>query len=265
MSPAGITGRCRRRRLPRDPHPAPARQEPEHARGLGRRPHRRQPAALGAVPRRADDRGDERDRASTSTRSATTSSTRARRSCCGCSTAAATRSTAAPTGTASTVPTSGSSRRTSSAETPGEPLFPPYAIRKFGDIKVGFIGMTLEGTPNIVVPSGDPGLEFLDEAETVNRYAAELHEHGVRAIVVLLHEGGPRRRSRASTPATSPGRSSTSSTARRRGRPVRHRPHAPAATTALIDGQPVTSASSFGRVVTDIDFTLDRGRKDIRT
>ena len=73
----------------------------------------------------------------------------------------------------------------------GEPIFPPYAIRKFGNIKVGFIGMTLEGTPNIVSASGIQDVEFLDEAETANKYAAELrNEHGVRAIVVLLHEGG---------------------------------------------------------------------------
>ena len=70
----------------------------------------------------------------------------------------------------------------------GEPIFPPYAIRKFGNIKVGFIGMTLEGTPNIVSASGIQDVQFLDEADTANRYAAELrNEHGVRAIVVLLH------------------------------------------------------------------------------
>ena len=51
--------------------------------------------------------------------------------------------------------------------------------------------MTLEGTPDIVSPSGVAGLDFLDEAETANRYARELRrKHGVRAIVVLLHEGG---------------------------------------------------------------------------
>ena len=31
----------------------------------------------------------------------------------------------------------------------------------------------------------------------------------------------------------------------------------------MIDGRLVTSASSFGRLVTDIDFTLDRRTKDI--
>jgi 5'-nucleotidase len=51
--------------------------------------------------------------------------------------------------------------------------------------------MTLEGTPDIVSPSGVAGLDFLDEAETADRYADELRRlHGVRAVVVLLHEGG---------------------------------------------------------------------------
>src|SRR5918999_5611667 len=73
----------------------------------------------------------------------------------------------------------------------GRTIFPPYAIEKFDGIKVGFIGMTLEGTPDIVSPSGVAGLDFLDEADTANRYAWELRRrHGVRAVVVLLHEGG---------------------------------------------------------------------------
>ena len=70
-------------------------------------------------------------------------------------------------------------------------LFKPYAIRKFQGKKIGFIGMTLEGTPQIVAPSGISNLNFLDEAATANRYAQELkRKHGVKAIVVLLHEGG---------------------------------------------------------------------------
>src|SRR5687767_6611547 len=55
----------------------------------------------------------------------------------------------------------------------GKPIFPPYAIRKFRGIKVGFIGMTLEGTPNIVSASGIQDVDFLDEADTANRYAAK--------------------------------------------------------------------------------------------
>ncbi|HEX6582930.1 MAG TPA: 5'-nucleotidase C-terminal domain-containing protein, partial [Thermoleophilaceae bacterium] len=153
----------------------------------------------------------------------------------------------------------------------GEPIFPPYAIRKFGNIKVGFIGMTLEGTPNIVSASGIKDVDFLDEAETANRYAAELrNEHGVRAIVVLLHEGG--------TPTPFAGIDAcnvsgpitdivdrTSDTVDLFVTGHTHQPYVcTAGNGSLIDGRPVTSASSFGRLVTNIGFTLDQQTKDIK-
>src|SRR5215207_2398379 len=75
-------------------------------------------------------------------------------------------------------------------ESTGRTLFPPYAIRRLGGLKVGFIGMTLEGTPDIVAAAGIQGFTFLDEADTANRYAAELRRKGVKAIVILLHQGG---------------------------------------------------------------------------
>jgi 5'-nucleotidase len=53
----------------------------------------------------------------------------------------------------------------------------------------------LKGTANIVSPPGVAGLEFSDEAETVNALVPELKARGVEAIVVLIHEGGyPTRR-----------------------------------------------------------------------
>jgi 5'-nucleotidase len=147
----------------------------------------------------------------------------------------------------------------------GRPLFPAYEIRRFGTIKVGFIGMTLEGTPDIVSPSGISNLQFLDEAETANRYARELRdEHGVRAIVVLLHEGG------VPTPFAGINACNVSGPivdiVNRTDDAVdlfvtghTHQPY-----NCVIDGRPVTSASSFGRLVTDIDFTLDRQTKDVK-
>ncbi len=57
-------------------------------------------------------------------------------------------------------------------------------------LRVGFIGLTLEGTPELVARRGIAGLRFEDEADTINRHAAALTAQGVRAIVVLIHEGG---------------------------------------------------------------------------
>ena len=48
----------------------------------------------------------------------------------------------------------------------------------------------MKGTPNIISPASAAGLEFRDEAETVNALVPELKARGVEAIVVLIHEGG---------------------------------------------------------------------------
>src|ERR1700716_2172745 len=50
----------------------------------------------------------------------------------------------------------------------GKTIFPPYEIKQFEGIPVAFIGLTLKGTPDIVSPVSVAGLEFRDEADTVN-------------------------------------------------------------------------------------------------
>lgn len=76
----------------------------------------------------------------------------------------------------------------------GQPLLPPYAIRRFGSgkgqVTVAVIGLTLEGTPSLVSPGGIKGLRFADEADTVNALVPELKRQGADAIVVLIHQGG---------------------------------------------------------------------------
>jgi 5'-nucleotidase len=149
----------------------------------------------------------------------------------------------------------------------GRPEILPFAIRRFGGVKVGFIGMTLEGTPSIVSPAGIAGLEFQDEAEVANRYARLLRSRfGVKAIVVLLHEG-----------ATQLERPNGINTCRGISGPVIDivsrttkavdlfiTGHTHQAYTCVIDGRPVTSALSNGRLVTDIDVTLSRRTRDVK-
>ncbi|MBT9500227.1 MAG: bifunctional metallophosphatase/5'-nucleotidase [Burkholderiaceae bacterium] len=72
----------------------------------------------------------------------------------------------------------------------GRTLLPAYGIKSFGGVKVAFIGMTLKGTPGIVTPTGVAGLEFKDEADTVNALVPRLRAQGIESIVVLLHQGG---------------------------------------------------------------------------
>jgi 5'-nucleotidase len=131
-------------------------------------------------------------------------------------------------------------------------------------VRIGFIGMTLEGTPDIVTQSGIQGLDFRDEAETANRYAAQLQEQGVQAIVVLLHEGG-----------TQAGGGGINDCANLTGPIVDIVPgfsdaidvvvsgHTHQAYNCVLDGRVVTSASSFGRLVTDIDLRIDPSSGDV--
>lgn len=72
----------------------------------------------------------------------------------------------------------------------GKTVLPAYKIINRNGAKVAFIGMTLEATPNIVTAAGVAGLEFKDEVETANALVPELRKQGVKAIIVLVHEGG---------------------------------------------------------------------------
>ena len=83
-----------------------------------------------------------------------------------------------------------------------ETILPAYSIKKVHGAKIGFIGMTLQDTPSIVTASGVAGLEFADEVETANALVPELQSKGVKAIVVLIHEGGSPERQKWTDPAT---------------------------------------------------------------
>lgn len=73
----------------------------------------------------------------------------------------------------------------------GRPLLRAYGIKEFDhDVRVAFIGMTLQATPTIVTPTGVAGLDFKDEADTVNALVPQLRKRGANAIVVLVHQGG---------------------------------------------------------------------------
>ncbi|HET7350669.1 MAG TPA: bifunctional metallophosphatase/5'-nucleotidase [Marmoricola sp.] len=167
-------------------------------------------------------------------------------------------------------------------------ILPPYTIKNVKGAKIGFIGMTLEGTPDIVTASGVAGLEFADEVETANRLVPVLKKQGVEAIVVLLHEGGtpakvdwtdPNGKTWQVNPTwdqtCAKGNSLTSSSpilpiAQNLDAEIdmvvsghTHSPYVCSVTDPA--GQPrlVTSASSFGRLYTDTRLTYDRRSGDI--
>ncbi|SCG52038.1 bifunctional metallophosphatase/5'-nucleotidase [Micromonospora inositola] len=147
----------------------------------------------------------------------------------------------------------------------GQPLLPPYGIKKVDGVKVGFIGMTLEGTPQIVSQQGVAGLTFADEAETANKYARILRAQGVETIVVLLHEGGVQNGGGINDCTGFSGPIVDIANRMDPSIDVIVSGHTHAAYNCNINGKLVTSASSFGRLVTDIDLQIDRRSGDVIT
>jgi 5'-nucleotidase len=137
-------------------------------------------------------------------------------------------------------------------------LFPSSTVRTVGGVKVGFVGLTLEGTPKILMPASLEGLTFHPEAAAANAEVARLRQRGVRAIVVLIHEGGvpgdgdPNGCKDLTGPivpiveALSPDVDVVVSG------------HTHKSYVCSIAGKLVTSAESYSRLVTDIDIEVDR-------
>jgi len=144
----------------------------------------------------------------------------------------------------------------------GKSLFPPYAIREFDGIPVAFIGLTLRGTAGIVSPVGIAGLEFRDEAETVNALIPELRSRGVEAVVVLIHEGGfPDGDYDGCSGISGPIVEIVKKLDKAVDLVISGHTHR--AYLCEIDGRLVTSADKYGTLVTTIDLKLDPASRDI--
>jgi 5'-nucleotidase len=147
----------------------------------------------------------------------------------------------------------------------GKPVFPAYKTKAFEGVRVAFIGMTLEGTPSIVSPSGISQLRFEDEADTVNALIPELKQRGIEAIVVVVHEGATQTAAPSGINNCSGISGPIVDIVTRMSDAVdvvitghTHQPY-----NCTIDGKLVTSAFSFGRLVTKIDLTIDRATRDV--
>jgi 5'-nucleotidase len=144
----------------------------------------------------------------------------------------------------------------------GKTLFPPYEIREFDGIPVAFIGLTLKGTNEIISPAAAAGLEFRDEADTVNALVPNLRARGIEAIVVLIHEGGVPSGDYNECPGIS-GPIVDIVKKLDKAVDVVISGHTHRAYVCGIDGRLVTSGDKFGTLVTAIDLKLDRTTRDV--
>jgi 5'-nucleotidase len=148
----------------------------------------------------------------------------------------------------------------------GRPFFPPYAVRRIGGVKIGFIGMTLKGTNQLLSPRAWAGLRFRDEAQTANKYARRLRKRGVRAIVVLIHQGDFA--ARPEVPVNGcPGLSGPmKDIVRRTTRDVDLflTAHTHQAYNCVVDGRRVMQAASYGRLIAKVELDISRKTDEVQ-
>ncbi|MGA5301361.1 bifunctional metallophosphatase/5'-nucleotidase [Nucisporomicrobium flavum] len=148
----------------------------------------------------------------------------------------------------------------------GLPILPPIDIKFVKGVPVGFVGLTLEGTAGIVNPAGIQNVRFANEVETANKWGSLLKLFGVKAQVLLLHQGGQQN---ASDPVpgvsdctnfTGPVVDIVKGLNPEFGLVVSGHTHRFYSCTLpnAKGSSVVTSAGTNGQLVTDIDYSIDR-------
>jgi 5'-nucleotidase len=149
-------------------------------------------------------------------------------------------------------------------------ILPPYMVKDVDGIPVAFIGVTLKDTPKIVTPDGVAGLTFDDEAAAVNRVVRELADaDDVQAFVVLIHQGGQQNAPYANgfqdvnrcDNLTGDILGVVNRLDARVDAVLSAHTHQPY--ICNVGGKIVTSASSFGRLVTRLDMTVSGTTHDV--
>ncbi|MGN9786487.1 bifunctional metallophosphatase/5'-nucleotidase [Nonomuraea sp. ZG12] len=151
----------------------------------------------------------------------------------------------------------------------GVPALPPVSVKWMNGVPIGFIGIVTKTTPNIVTAEGIKDLKFVDEVKATNVASKLLKLLGVRAQVVLVHEGDQ------VTPGQSPDACSAVP-----GAGSRIATQVDAEVDMVLSGHShqaylctvkdpaggdrlYSQGGSFGRVITQVDLKVDRRTRDI--
>ncbi len=145
---------------------------------------------------------------------------------------------------------------------PSHTLFPSTAIRTVGGVRIGFIGETLKATDAMIGQDSSRGLTFLEEAAVANQAAADLERQGVHTIVLLIHQGGEQH----VPPGTDRDPNGCASFGGALTEVLDHlapsikvviSAHTHQFYKCTLAGRSVTSASSYGRMFTRIQLSVD--------
>lgn len=148
----------------------------------------------------------------------------------------------------------------------GRLVFAPYRIVTVGGARIALVGALVRSAADVVLAENLRGLRVDDEAESVNAVVPEIRAQGVRAIVLLLHEG-----------AAPVGPVDARTCAGLEGPALQIVPRLDPEIDVIISGHShqtyvcrfggrlLSQAGSYGRWVTAIDLVMDRHTGDVLT
>ncbi|WP_233510920.1 bifunctional metallophosphatase/5'-nucleotidase [Actinomadura craniellae] len=151
----------------------------------------------------------------------------------------------------------------------GIPALPPITVRKINGVRVGFIGAVTETTPNIVTAEGIKDLTFTDEVKAANFGSYLLKLLNVEAQVMLVHEGDqPAGTQSPDACNTVPGLGTEIATKVDPEIDMVLAGHSHQAYLCTVKDPKggdrlYSQGGSFGRVITQVDFKVDRRSGDI--
>ncbi|WP_410608724.1 bifunctional metallophosphatase/5'-nucleotidase [Amycolatopsis sp. lyj-109] len=152
--------------------------------------------------------------------------------------------------------------------TNGLPALLPFTVKFEGGVPIGVIGATLKDLPSVVTPEAIKGLKFGDEVEAINRTANLLDFFGVKAQIVLMHQGDGTEVEGPNDCKLRPGPAAAIAAAVTPKVDAFFTGHSHQQYNCVINdpaGQPrpVIQGSSFGRLLSVVDLKISRKTRDV--
>ncbi|TDC00609.1 bifunctional metallophosphatase/5'-nucleotidase [Nonomuraea longispora] len=151
----------------------------------------------------------------------------------------------------------------------GVPALPPVSVKWMNGVPIGFIGLVTKTTPGIVSSEGIKDLTFADEVKAANVASKLLKLVGVKAQVVLVHEGDQVNEGQSPDACSAvPGAGNRIATQVDAEIDVVLSGHSHQAYVCTVKdpagrNRLFSQGGSFGRVVTQVDMKVDARTRDI--
>ncbi len=154
--------------------------------------------------------------------------------------------------------------------TKGAPALAPFTVKWADGLPVGIIGVTLKDVPSVVTAEAVKGLTFGDEVQAINRTANLLDRIGIKAQVVLLHQGDNTGAGSAPNNCNVLADGPASAIARAASPKVdafftghSHQQYNCTINDPAGNPRPVIEGLSFGRLLSVVDLKIDRRSRDV--